>query len=167
MLHALLATKKTEFQFFWIPDGHKVPSQFGVFHCLCKGALFCDIEARARAGAREGAALRRSNNHLRCISFTRGLCNSAVHTSASSIRFHNFAHGPLPSLWTLAAAQAAPLAAAGTLARGPEEAFCSGLSQGVQGLSQSRRLHFAWHRCGRRGAELLTFNTYMSTPAGT
>jgi hypothetical protein len=100
---------------------------------------------------------------MQCISFTYA---GYLATRNSATLLHNFALAPLQTLWTPAAAQAAPLAAAGMLARGQEEAFCSGLSQGAQALSQSRLLHFAWHLCGRRGAGLLMFNTHTSTPAG-
>lgn len=106
-------------------------------------------------------------NAMHFFYLRRVLGRSAMHpaTRNSDTLLHNFALAPIQTLWTPAAAQAAPLAAAGMLARGPEEAFCSGLSQGAQALLRSRLLHFAWHLCGRRGAGLLMFNTYTSTPA--
>ena len=47
MLHALLATKKTEFQFFRIPDGHKVPSEVA--------ALDIQIEMNCPSVQKEGS----------------------------------------------------------------------------------------------------------------
>jgi hypothetical protein len=124
------------------------------------------------SSSRAEAALRRRNNSIMCNAMhffylRRVLGSSAMHpaTRNSATLLHNLALAPLQTLWTPAAAQAAPLAPAGMSARGPEEAFCSGLSQGAQALLRSRLLHFAWHLCGRRGAGLLMFNTHTSTPA--
>ena len=105
----------------------------------------------AVSGTCHGRMQLRSFRSPHCALPPHRIPTTAFRKSFSAI----FAFRFLLAAWTLATVTAAepPLpaaaaaAAAAAVARGPEEAFFSGLWQGVQALSQSPPLHSAWHQC--------------------